>query len=56
MKQQIQYICKKYKWGWSVWIKGDNFKKLVANKLKHEYDVYKYVYALDNKGNYQVIL
>lgn len=55
MRQSVEFVCKRYKWGWSVWIKGDNFKKLLASKLKNEYDVYKYVFSIDHKGQYKVI-
>lgn len=55
MKNNVKFICKKYKWGWSVWMEGDTFKKLLASKLKSEYDVYKYIYSINNNGQYEVI-
>ncbi|MCA1064690.1 hypothetical protein QTG56_24070 (plasmid) [Rossellomorea sp. AcN35-11] len=55
MKQSVSFECKRYKGGWSVWIKGGTFKKLLASKLKSEYEVYKYIYAINNKAKYIVI-
>ena len=55
MKKSTEFVCKKYKWGWSVWLKIDYTKKLLASKLKCEYDVYKYIYSMSKNGNYKIL-
>jgi hypothetical protein len=56
MKKSIEFVCKKYKWGWSVWMKIDLSKKLLASKLRSEYDAYKFIYSLNNNGSYKVLV
>jgi hypothetical protein len=55
MKSEIIFVCKKYSWGWSVWMQGENFKKLLVSKLLSEYEVYKYIYSINNNGKYKVL-
>lgn len=50
MRQSITYEFKKYKWGWSVWVKGDTFRKQIASKLETIQEVQEYIRSI-NESN-----
>jgi hypothetical protein len=47
MVKETGFITKRYKWGWSVWLKTDNRKILLASKLQSNYDVHKLITNLN---------
>jgi hypothetical protein len=46
MIRNIQFISKKYDWGWSVWIEVNGSKTLLADKLKNEEEVQQLIDSL----------
>ena len=47
-KRNIEFVAREYVWGWSVWIKVNGFKTLLADGLKNKNLVYQVIETLPN--------
>ena len=43
MKYELEYVATEYKHGWSVWIKRDSQKFMIASAVKTELEVYQLI-------------
>jgi hypothetical protein len=46
MIRSIQFVSKRYAWGWSLWIQVGHSKTLLADKLKNEEEVNELIKSL----------